>query len=267
MNRERLEIGWYAVRPFLFYIVLFITIRSILYRMLESVLLASSADMTVYYEMMRDFADLSILAVSTAGAALPVLGEGRREIAVTKAGSSRAWITKRKDSAMLMGLLVPGTLSLSACLNLLLAGFSGGGTALMRTAAVPLGAAVYGILTPLIEEMLYRGIVWHRLRRGFSPLQAALLSSLLFGLAHGNLPQGLYAFVMGLIFALSYELTRRFEIPYLLHSTCNLAVLFASSAGLFDVLRSPAWILFFALTAVLAFGYWGKRLRQTKYKL
>ena len=46
MRRERLEIGWYAVRPFLIYIVLFITIRSVLYRLLESVLLAASADMT-----------------------------------------------------------------------------------------------------------------------------------------------------------------------------------------------------------------------------
>ena len=47
MRRERLEIGWYAVRPFFVYIVLFITVRSILLRLLESVLIAMSADMTV----------------------------------------------------------------------------------------------------------------------------------------------------------------------------------------------------------------------------
>ena len=55
MRRERLEIGWYAVRPFLIYIVLFITIRSVLYRLLESVLLAASADMTAQQALCSRF--------------------------------------------------------------------------------------------------------------------------------------------------------------------------------------------------------------------
>ena len=61
MNRERLEIGWYAVRPFLFYMVLFITVRAILYRLLESALLTASADMTLYYEVWSDLADILII--------------------------------------------------------------------------------------------------------------------------------------------------------------------------------------------------------------
>ena len=133
--------------------------------------------------------------------------------------------------------------------------------------ALPPGAAVYGILTPFIEELLFRGIVCHRLRRGFMPLGSAVLSSLLFAAAHENIPQAVYGFVMGMVFALSYELTLRFEIPFLLHSTCNLCVLAASSAGWGRVLSSPAWLLFFAVGSLTAFGYWGFRLRETKFKL
>jgi exonuclease SbcC len=152
-------------------------------------------------------------------------------------------------------------------LNLLLARQTAGAAVRLTPAAVPLGAAVYGILTPFIEEMIFRGIVWHRLRRGFSPLQAALISAALFGAAHENIPQGIYAFVMGMVFALGYEVTRRFEVPFLLHCTCNLAVLAASSAGWGEILSQPVWIIFFAIGSAAVFGYWARRLIETKFKL
>lgn len=267
MNRERLEIGWYAVRPFLFYMVLFITVRAILYRLLESALLSASADMTLYYEVWRDLADIMIIGISCAAAALPILKEGRREVMLTRRRSSRSWINNRKDRGTLIGLLPFGTICLCAFLNLLLGKWSGDASVSLNAYAVPLGAAVYGILTPFIEELLFRGIVWHRLRRGFTPLMSALFSSLLFAAAHENIPQALYGFVMGMIFALSYELTLRFEIPFLLHSTCNLCVLSASAAEWGRVLSSPAWLTFFAVGSLAAFGYWGFRLKETKFKL
>ena len=267
MRRERLEIGWYAVRPFLIYIVLFITIRSVLYRLLESVLLAASADMTAYYTFWHDAADLLILGIASAGSVLPLLKDGQREIMVTRERSAGAWIAHRKDSRLLMGLLPFGTICLSAFLNLVLAGSGPQNAASMHPAVLPFAAAVYGFLTPFAEELVYRGIVWHRLRRGFSPVEAALISSLIFGAAHADLRQGIYAFIMGMVFAMSFELTRRFEVPYLLHCSCNLAVLAASSAGWGEVLANPMWILFFAVSAAAAFGYWGRRLHETNYKL
>lgn len=267
MNRERLEVGWYAVRPFLFYMILFITIRAVLYRALESVLLSVSADMALYYEIWSEIADLLILGISSAGAAVPFLKEGRREIMLARRSANRAWITRRRDGGMLIGILPFGTICLAAFLNLLLARQTAGAAVRLTPAAVPLGAAVYGILTPFIEEMIFRGIVWHRLRRGFSPLQAALISAALFGAAHESIPQGIYAFVMGMVFALGYEVTRRFEVPFLLHCTCNLAVLAASSAGWGEILSQPMWIIFFAIGSAAVFGYWARRLIETKFKL
>ena len=267
MRRERLEIGWYALRPFLIYIVLFITIRSVLYRLLESVLIAASADMTAYYTFWHDAADLLILVIASAGSVIPILKDGQREIMITRARSTGAWIMHRKDSRLLMCLLPAGTIGLSAFLNLVLASPSARDASALHPAILPFAAAVYGFLTPFVEELVYRGIVWHRLRRGFSPVEAAFISSLLFGAAHANLRQGIYAFAMGMVFAMSYELTRRFEVPYLLHCSCNLAVLAASSAGWGEVLSHPMWILFFAVTAAASFGYWGRRLRETNYKL
>ena len=121
MNRERLEIGWYAVRPFLFYMVLFITFRAILYRLLESALLTASVDMTLYYEVWSDIAGILIIGISSAAAAIPVLKEGRREILLARRRSSRSWLEKRKDKGTLIGLLPFGTICLCAFCNLFLA--------------------------------------------------------------------------------------------------------------------------------------------------
>ena len=264
MKRERIEIGWYAVRPSLFYLVLFITIRAVLFRILESVLLSSDADMALYYEVWSGTADTLILGLSCAGAVIPVLSEGRREVMLARARSDKAWIAKRRDSKMLIAVLPAGTICLSAFLNIVLAPWSAGFYA--DPVSVPLAAAVYGFLTPFTEELVFRGILYHRFRRGFSPLQAAVISALLFGFAHGSAAQDFYAVVMGIVFALSFELTRRFEVSYLLHCTCNLAVLAAGAAGFGEVLSSPMWIVFFAAGSAAVFGYWGKRLRETNFR-
>ena len=133
-----------------------------------------------------------ILGIASAGSVLPLLKDGQREIMVTRARSAGAWIAHRKDSRLLMGLLPFGTICLSAFLNLVLAGSGPQNAASMHPAVLPFAAAVYGFLTPFAEELVYRGIVWHRLRRGFSPVEAALISSLIFGAAHADLRQGIY---------------------------------------------------------------------------
>lgn len=52
---------------------------------------------------------------------------------------------------------------------------------------------------PVMEEVAYRGVALTVFRSRFTPLVAALLSSLLFGAAHHDLIQGIPAFCMGLI--------------------------------------------------------------------
>ena len=266
MKRNRPEAVRYAVLPMLIYLILFCTLRAVLIEIMKNAAVAFSFDTDPYYPLWEKIAGTAVIGVSSACAVLPVMKDGRRHIMTMRARSMGAWITKRKDCRFLMGILPVGTVCLSALMNILLAGNGNPEAAYAPSAALPLEAAVYGILTPFVEELVFRGIVWYRLRTGFSSLQAALLSSFLFGIAHADLRQGLYAFVMGIVFALIYELTRRFEVPFLLHCTCNLAVLAASAAGWGKVLCSPTWILFFAVTAFIVLAYWGMRVyRKTTH--
>ena len=54
------------------------------------------------------------------------------------------------------------------------------------------------VLTPLVEEVVFRGIIFQSMRR-FGDSFALVLSAILFALFHGNLSQAPNAFLMGLV--------------------------------------------------------------------
>ena len=62
-----------------------------------------------------------------------------------------------------------------------------------------------GILAQVAEELVYRGMIYRRMRESLTAVQAGVFVSILFGVGHGNLPQGLYAMILGLLLACIYE--------------------------------------------------------------
>lgn len=88
---------------------------------------------------------------------------------------------------------------------------------------IPLWARMlcYEIVAPVSEELLFRQIIYKRLTE-IAPLWVSVLvSSLLFGIYHGNLMQGVYAFIMGILLALAYEWTGSLLAPILFHVVAN----------------------------------------------
>lgn len=82
-----------------------------------------------------------------------------------------------------------------------------------------------GFASPLSEELLFRGVIFERLRLALPFFWAAILSAAFFGLVHGNWPQGIYAAIMGLLLAWLYEKKNRLWEPVLFHGTANLMAL------------------------------------------
>ncbi len=76
------------------------------------------------------------------------------------------------------------------------------------------------VLGPIVEEVMFRGIVLRRLLP-FGEGFAILTSALLFGLFHGNLSQFIYAFLLGAFFGFLYCRTGRLHHAILLHATIN----------------------------------------------
>lgn len=72
-----------------------------------------------------------------------------------------------------------------------------GGNAALRTFVIV-------IVAPLTEELVFRGLVMGHLSERMKLPFAALISSVVFGIAHLNVLQGVYAAIIGLVFALIY---------------------------------------------------------------
>ncbi|MCQ2512601.1 MAG: CPBP family intramembrane metalloprotease [Lachnospiraceae bacterium] len=78
------------------------------------------------------------------------------------------------------------------------------------------------ILTPLAEELVFRGLTFNRLKNYTGFWAATILSSALFGLYHMNLAQGVYAFLYGIVICLIYDIFQNLWAPILLHFAGNL---------------------------------------------
>ena len=94
--------------------------------------------------------------------------------------------------------------------------------------ALPLWLAFgfYGIISPIVEEIVFRGIACGWLGRKLSQPIAVAGSALLFGAFHGNLVQMLYASIMGVVLAYVYQKYQNLKAPVLVHAAANVAIYF-----------------------------------------
>lgn len=78
------------------------------------------------------------------------------------------------------------------------------------------------LVAPVVEEILFRGIILSRLGKAMPVAPAVLLSALVFGLMHGQILWIAYAAFLGIILALVAVRTKSILATILLHVTFNL---------------------------------------------
>ncbi len=78
-----------------------------------------------------------------------------------------------------------------------------------------------GLIAPICEELLFRGFLLDYLLRYNNFLISNIFQSILFGIAHMNPFQLLYAIPIGFLFGWFYYKTKNFLIPILLHIATN----------------------------------------------
>lgn len=85
-----------------------------------------------------------------------------------------------------------------------------------------------GALVPFIEEVIFRGVVFGRLRKVTSLPAALCLQAALFGLIHFNILQSSYAFIFGIALGLAYIWINSIWAVIALHMAYNLTSLLIS---------------------------------------
>ncbi|MDD5940543.1 MAG: CPBP family intramembrane metalloprotease [Lachnospiraceae bacterium] len=171
---------------------------------------------------------------------------------------------------------------------------SGTVASLQTGAGLIVSISVYGILSPLCEEMVFRGIVFTAYSRsgfgassnesvfrdagtgmginGMTPvdskksrspfknmrvsafLEGAFISSLLFAFYHGLAVQGVYAFLMGMLFCAAFACTHSFAAVFLMHAADNITSIVMSQGGRFASVCTPVWLCTFAALCVVTAG-------------
>lgn len=116
-------------------------------------------------------------------------------------------------------VLAPENVTLSASLLMLFAG---------------------GFLVPVAEEFLFRGLLHRFLRQYWSFLPAAFVSSLIFGLLHGNIAVAAATFSMGMLMVWVYERSGSLWTAIIIHITNNSVKLFLLYAMLLLGFELPA---------------------------
>lgn len=86
------------------------------------------------------------------------------------------------------------------------------------------------LLTPVIEEILFRGVLYQALRRTMSPGSASVLSAVVFALMHGQVVLIIPFTIMGVILALIYERSGSL-LPTILVHACNNGIILLFAAG------------------------------------
>lgn len=112
------------------------------------------------------------------------------------------------------------------------------------------------ILAPVLEEMLFRGIILRSFLQQYSRWNAILGSAFLFGLAHLNVYQFVAGVILGTISGWLYERTRSLWPSILLHGAYNAtitAVYYANSSAEIALGWRPS-VFFWAIACAFAFG-------------
>lgn len=129
---------------------------------------------------------------------------------------------------------------------------------------VPMQLIYTLVLGPIAEELIFRGAIFQVLRK-YGRVFAIVASALLFGIYHGNLPQGIFAFAVGILFA---YITAEYSICWsmLIHIFNNINTMWLNygiekwNLNFLGVLAN----IVYALALVVIVGYLYKNREQIK---
>lgn len=118
---------------------------------------------------------------------------------------------------------------------------------LFQNEAIWLQLVISGIGAPVLEELLFRGLIFKRFNRSSGLLASMFWSSMVFACFHANLVQGVYAFVIGFMLCFVYYRFRSLIAAVALHMVINLSAIFLTATGLIDFIYN-SYVAFYGMT-------------------
>lgn len=131
-----------------------------------------------------------------------------------------------------------------------------------------IGLVLYGAISPIAEEAVFRGLIYNRMKRCFGFPAAIIFSSVLFGAYHGNIVQASYGMILGVMIAYAYEIYGTFAAPVLFHAVANISVYTLTYQNSLSAMNRKIALVTgtITLTAAVFIAFYIKRKLHTEKK-
>ena len=109
------------------------------------------------------------------------------------------------------------------------------------------------LMAPVLEEIVFRGLMYTRLKKGLPIIAAAVITSLVFGTVHGTVIWAIYTFVFSMVLIWVFERFQSLTACIVLHMAYNLAGMGMSFIP--EEASVVIWILFVVGIVAAVFMY------------
>jgi uncharacterized protein len=127
---------------------------------------------------------------------------------------------------------------------------------------------IVGIIIPIFEEILFRGIVFNELKEILPFTLALLIQGFIFGAYHLNVLQGIYGMILGIFAALVYEWFHSIWAPISVHAAFNtLSIVMSKIANERIMSKYGPELLIFSGLILGVTIYWLSKIRIRTVKV
>lgn len=239
---------WGIFSPFLVYFVVSLIVELVVLLVVYAIRMPSMIDsIQTMDDFMKSYMDICVevlqyaveLTALSALVAIPILEWMRRRD--RKKEMEAGVVQNKKASAakyfLIAGVCIPFSLGLN---NLILLSNLAMYSDAYQDAAETLYAPSFGmqilcagIIIPIVEEYIFRGLIYRRMRGYMSVRRAIVMSAVFFGIYHGNLVQMIYGMLCGILLAWLYEKYGSLWAPILAHVLMNLVSVILTNVNAF----------------------------------
>ena len=82
-----------------------------------------------------------------------------------------------------------------------------------------------GIIGPILEELVFRGIVYNKLKEFNKPMTTIILASIIFAFFHNDIINAIYAFGVSFMLIYLYEKYKTLKAPIIMHMSLNITII------------------------------------------
>ena len=93
-----------------------------------------------------------------------------------------------------------------------------------------------GFIGPILEEILFRYILFNNLNKFNSKFKSLIIATIIFAIIHLNIIKIIYAFILGLILNITYIKSNNIKVPILIHISANIMSIFLKEFNIYILL-------------------------------